>query len=189
MNGAAVPKGRLVIDPSVFLAPGAIVCGDVRIGAHSSVWFHTVMRGDTDRIEIGAHTNVQDLTMVHVDEGCPAIVGDRVTIGHRAIIHGCVIEDDCLIGMGAIVLSGARIGAGSLIGAGALVRERQVIPPGSLVLGAPGRVAGEVQPAHREAIARGAVHYEALAREYLAQEFGQPIPSRDGAALGGGYAR
>jgi carbonic anhydrase/acetyltransferase-like protein (isoleucine patch superfamily) len=189
VHGTTLPKGRLSIDPSVFLAPGAMVLGDVRIGAHSSVWFHTVMRGDTDRIEIGAHTNVQDLTMVHVDEGCPTIVGDRVTIGHRAIIHGCVIEDDCLIGMGAIVLSGARIGAGSLIGAGALVRERQVIPPGSLVLGAPGRVTSEVQPQHREAIARGAAHYAELALDYLAQGFGQPIPARDGAALGGGQER
>ena len=176
MSGATLPRGRLVVAPSVFLAPGAIVCGEVTIGEHSSVWFNCVIRGDTDAIAIGAHTNVQDLTMVHVDEGCPAIVGDRVTIGHRAIIHGCVIEDDCLIGMGAIVLSAARIGAGSLIGASAMVKERQVIPPGSLVLGAPARVAGDVLPAHREAILRGAAHYEALARDYLAQGLGQPIP-------------
>jgi carbonic anhydrase/acetyltransferase-like protein (isoleucine patch superfamily) len=186
MSGATLPRGRLIVDPSVFLAPGAVVCGEVRIGAHSSVWFHTVLRGDSDAIEIGAGTSVQDLTMVHVDEGCPARIGDRVTIGHRAIIHGCVIEDDCLVGMGAIVLSGARIGAGSLIGAGALVRERQVIPPGSLVLGAPARVAGEVQPAHREAIARGASHYAALARDYLAQGLGQTIPPPAGGAWGGG---
>ena len=189
MIGTTLPRGRLIVDPSVFLAPGAVVCGAVQIGAHSSVWFHTVLRGDTDAITIGAHSNVQDLTIVHVDAGCPTIVGDRVTIGHRAIIHGCVIEDDCLIGMGAIVLSGARIGAGSLIGAGALVRERQVIPAGSLVLGAPGRVAGEVQPAHREAIERGAAHYAELARDYLAQGVGQPIPPPDGAAFGGGAAR
>lgn len=179
----------MIVDPSVFLAPGAVVCGDVRIGAYSSVWFNTVLRGDTDAITIGAHTNVQDLSIVHVDAGCPAIVGDRVTIGHRAIIHGCVIEDDCLIGMGAIVLSGARIGAGSLIGAGALVRERQVIPAGSLVLGAPGRVAGAVQPAHRAAIERGAAHYEALARDYLTQGIGQPIPPPGGAAFVAGPAR
>ena len=182
---ATLPLGRLQLDPSVFLAPGAIVCGDVRIGAHSSVWFHAVIRGDSDRIEIGAHTNVQDLTMIHVDEGCPAIVGDRVTIGHRAMIHGCVIEDDCLIGMGAIVLSGARIGAGSLIGAGALVRERQVIPPGSLVIGFPARVAGEVQPAHREAIVRGATHYEELARDYRANGYARPVPP-PGASFAGG---
>jgi len=182
---ATLPRGRLHVHGSVFLAPGAIVCGDVTIGEGSSVWFHTVIRGDTDRIVIGAHTNVQDLTMVHVDEGCPAIVGDRVTIGHRAIVHGCVIEDDCLIGMGAIVLSGARVGAGSLVAAGALVRERQVIPPGSLVLGAPARVAGEVTDAHRAAIQRGWPHYEALSRDYLRQGLGQPVPAPDGAALGG----
>ena len=185
MTGTSLPRGQLVIAPGVFLAPGAIVCGAVRIGAHSSVWFNTVVRGDTDAIEIGEHTNIQDLTVVHVDEDCPAIVGNRVTIGHRAIIHGCVIEDDCLIGMGAIVLSGARIGAGSLIGAGALVREREVIPPGSLVLGVPARVVGEVQDAHREAIARGAAHYEALAADYVAQGLGQPIPAPAGAVLGG----
>ncbi len=189
MSGAELPRGRLIVDPSVFLALGAIVCGDVRIGAHSSVWFNTVIRGDSDRVELGERTNVQDLTMVHVDEGYPAIVGDRVTIGHGAVIHGCVIESDCLIGMGSIVLSGARIGAGSLVGAGALVRERQVIPPRSLVLGAPARVAGEVGPAHRDAIARGATHYEALARDFLSQGFGQPIPPPAGAARGGAAAR
>ena len=91
MSGVGLPLGRLIVDPSVFLARGAIVCGEVRIGAHSSVWFHTVIRGDSDAIEIGEQTNVQDLTMVHVDEGCPAIVGDRVTIGHRAIIATLII--------------------------------------------------------------------------------------------------
>ena len=179
MSGTQLTRGRLVIAPGVFLAPGAIVCGDVTIGTGSSVWFNTVIRGDTDRIEIGEHTNIQDLTMVHIDEGCPAIIGSRVTIGHRVIVH-------CLIGMGAIILSGARIGAGSLVGAGALVREREVIPPGSLVLGVPARVAGEVQPSHREAIAHGAAHYEALAADYVAQGLGQPIPPPTGLVLGGG---
>ena len=169
---------HLDIHPTAFLAPGAVVVGDVSIGARSSVWFHAVLRGDSDRIEIGDHTNVQDHTVVHVDEGQPALVGARVTIGHRAIVHGCVIEDDCLIGMGAIVLSGARIGAGSLVGAGALVREGQQIPNGSLVVGAPARVAGDVRPAHREAIARGAEHYAELAGDYLARGFGRmhPVP-------------
>ena len=170
---------RLEIDPSVFLAPGAIVCGEVKVGARSSVWFHTVVRGDTDRIEIGADTNLQDLTMVHVDHGQPAIIGDRVTVGHRAILHGCVIESDVLIGMGAIVLSGARVGGGSLVAAGALVREGQEIPPGSLAVGAPARVTGPVSDAHQEAIRSGAVHYAAIAREYVARGFGQRIPARD----------
>jgi len=170
---------RLEIDPSVFLASGAIVTGEVKIGARASVWFHTVVRGDTDRIEIGADTNLQDLTMVHVDHGQPAIVGARVTVGHRAILHGCVIEDDVLIGMGAIVLSGARVGTGSLVAAGALVREGQSIPPGSLAVGAPARVIGPVSDAHRAAIRSGAEHYAALSREYLARGFGQRIPARD----------
>jgi len=170
---------RLEIDSTVFLAPGAIVTGEVKIGARASVWFHTVVRGDTDRIEIGPDTNLQDLTMVHVDHGQPAIVGARVTVGHRAILHGCVIEDDVLIGMGAIVLSGARVGTGSLVAAGALVREGQTIPPGSLAVGTPARVLGPVQESHREAIAAGATHYAALASEYLARGFGQRIPLRD----------
>jgi len=182
---ATLPRGLLRLDPTVFLAPGAIVCGDVVIGAGSSIWFHTVIRGDSELIRIGAHTNVQDLTMVHVDEGCPAILGDRVTIGHRAIVHGCTIEDECLIGMGAVVLSGARIGTGSLVAAGSLVRERQVIPPGSLVMGAPARVVGPVKDAHRAAIANGWTHYETLSRDYMRHGIGQPVPGPEGAALGG----
>jgi carbonic anhydrase/acetyltransferase-like protein (isoleucine patch superfamily) len=157
---------RLRIDPSAFIAGGAVVVGEVTIGARASVWFNTVVRGDTAPIEIGDDSNVQDNSTVHVDEGLPAIVGRRVTIGHRAIVHGCVIEDDCLVGMGAVVLSGARVGAGSLIGASSLVREGQVIPPGSLALGAPARVIGPVQEQHREAIAAGARHYAELAEVY-----------------------
>ncbi len=167
---------RIRIAPGVFVAPGAIVVGDVSIADGASVWFNTVVRGDTAPIEIGAQTNLQDLTMVHVDEDEPAVLGARVTVGHRAIIHGCRIEDDVLVGMGAIVLSGARVGRGSLIGAGALVRERQVIPAGSLVLGAPARVVGQVSDAHRAAIARGAAHYTALARSYLERGYGRAVP-------------
>ena len=165
---AELPARPPMVHPEAFIAPGAIVVGDVRIGARASVWFQAVLRGDSDRIEVGERSNIQDLTLVHMDEGFPALIGNRVTIGHSAIIHGCVIEDDCLIGMGAILLSGSRIGAGSLVGAGALVRERQVIPPNSLVIGSPARVAGEVQPVHREAIVRGCEHYELLARSYAA---------------------
>jgi carbonic anhydrase/acetyltransferase-like protein (isoleucine patch superfamily) len=163
---------RLEIDPSAWVAPGAIVVGEVAIGARSSIWFNTVVRGDSERIEIGDDTNVQDNSTVHVDEGMPAIVGHRVTVGHRAIVHGCVIEDDVLVGMGAVILSGARIGAGSLIGASALVKERDVIPPGSLVLGAPAKVVGEVRDAHRAAIAEGAKHYAELARTYVERGIG-----------------
>lgn len=176
-HDAAAWVSRLRIDPTVFLAQGTHVIGDVTIGRGSSLWFNSVVRGDAAVVEIGEDTNIQDLSLVHEDEGEPAILGHRVTVGHRAIIHGCRIEDDCLIGMGAIVLSGARIGRGSLVGAGALVRERQVIPPGSLVLGAPARVVGGVTEAHRAAIERGATHYAALARSYQARGFGRPHPT------------
>jgi carbonic anhydrase/acetyltransferase-like protein (isoleucine patch superfamily) len=173
---AGVWSARLRIHPSVFVAPGAVVVGTVTLGARASVWFNTVVRGDTAPIEVGAGTNVQDNTVVHVDEGQPAVIGARVTIGHRAIVHGCVIEDDCLIGMGSIVLSGARIGHGSLVAAGTLVREGQVIPAGSLVVGAPARVASPVSEAHREAILRGATHYAELAQSYVARGFARPHP-------------
>jgi carbonic anhydrase/acetyltransferase-like protein (isoleucine patch superfamily)/uncharacterized damage-inducible protein DinB len=173
---------RLRIDPTAFVAPGAVILGDVALGARSSLWFNTVVRGDSERIEIGADSNVQDNSTVHVDEGLPAIVGDRVTVGHRAIVHGCVIGDDVLVGMGAVVLSGARIGAGSLIGASALVKEGEIVPPGSLVLGAPAKVVGPVRDAHRAAIAEGARHYAELARTYLARGIGSPVPGTARAA-------
>lgn len=167
---------RLRLDPTAWIAPGAVVTGEVTLGARASVWFQTVIRGDSAPVVVGADTNLQDGTVVHEDDGLPALVGARVTVGHRAIVHGCVIEDDCLIGMGAILLSGARIGAGSLVGAGALVREGQQIPPGSLVVGAPARVLGPVAPAHREAIARGASHYAELAASYRRRGFAAPHP-------------
>ncbi len=193
MSGAAGDwTARLRFDPTVFVAPGAVVVGDVTLGARASVWFNTVVRGDSAPVTIGEDSNLQDLCVVHEDEGLPALIGARVTIGHRAVVHGCVIEDECLIGMGSILLSGARIGTGSLIGAGALVRENQVVPPGSLVLGMPGKVVGEVTPAQREGMRNSAEHYAALARSYLERGFARPHPlthsdagitSRDGRTL------
>ena len=104
-----------MIDPSAFIAPGAIVLGDVHLGVESSVWYNAVLRGDKDRITIGDRTNIQDLTMIHADPGVPSTFGNRVTVGHRVILHGCTIEDDCLIGMGAIILNRVRVGRGSII--------------------------------------------------------------------------
>ncbi len=182
MSGPATSRAagdwpaRLRIDPSVFIAPGAVVVGEVTLGRHASVWFNAVVRGDTAPVSVGEETNLQDLTVVHEDEGQPARIGSRVTVGHRAIVHGCVIEDDCLIGMGAVVLSGARVGRGSLVGAAALVREGHEIPSGSLVVGAPARVVGPVTESHRQAIRNGAAHYAALARSHLARGFAQPHP-------------
>jgi carbonic anhydrase/acetyltransferase-like protein (isoleucine patch superfamily)/uncharacterized damage-inducible protein DinB len=167
---------RLRLHPTAWVAPGAVVVGEVTLGARSSVWFNTVVRGDTAAVEIGDATNIQDNSTVHVDEGLPARIGSRVTVGHRAVVHGCVIEDECLVGMGSIVLSGARIGRGSLVGAGALVREGQVVPPGSLVLGSPARVMGHVSDAHRAAILEGTEHYVALSRSYLSRGFARPHP-------------
>jgi carbonic anhydrase/acetyltransferase-like protein (isoleucine patch superfamily) len=161
----------MVIDPTVFIARGAVVLGDVHIGRDSSVWYGTVIRGDTERITVGDETNLQDLTMVHADPGVPCRVGSRVTVGHRVILHGCTVEDDCLIGMGAIVLNGARVGAGSLVAAGALVVEGTDVPPGSLVVGVPGRVVRAVDDALRARIDQGWRHYVAQARRHRSGAF------------------
>ena len=182
MSGGAIDRvrdwpARLAIDPTAFIAPGAVVVGEVTLGPRSSVWFGAVVRGDGAPISLGADSNLQDGVIAHVDEGLPAVVGARVTVGHRAIVHGCVIEDDCLIGMGAIVLSGSRVGTGSLIGAGALVKEGQIIPPGCVAVGAPARVVGPVGDSHRHAIRNGSEHYVALSRSYLARGFARPLPA------------
>lgn len=132
------------IDPTAWIAPNATVIFDVTIGARSSIWYQTVIRGDADRVVIGADCNVQDLSMVHVDEGVPCRIGDRVSIGHGAIIHGCTLEDDTLIGMGAIILNGAVVQQGAVVGAGALVGEGQVIEAGTLVVGTPARLVRRV---------------------------------------------
>jgi len=134
------------IDNTAFIHPQAVVVGDVTLGAHASVWPTAVLRGDSERIVIGAESNVQDGSVLHADHGLPALVGARVAIGHRAIVHGAVVEDGCLIGMGCVVLNGARVGAGSIIGAGAVVTEGMQIAPGSLVLGVPARVVKPVTP-------------------------------------------
>jgi gamma-carbonic anhydrase len=129
------------VDPTAFVDVSAQVIGDVHLGAESSAWMNVVIRGDVNSIRIGARTNVQDLTLVHVMRDThPTVIGDDVTIGHSAVIHGCTIEDRCLIGMGAILLNGCHIGTGSIVAAGALVPEGMVVPPGSMVMGMPAKV-------------------------------------------------
>lgn len=155
-----------IIDPSAFVAPGAVVLGDVTLGPRASVWYGAVLRGDMDRIVVGEATNLQDGTIVHVDEGVPCIIGSRVGVGHRAVLHGCVVEDGCLVGMGAILLNGVRIGTGSVIGAGAVVPEGAAIPPGSVVLGVPARVVREVDAVLRERIHATVAHYLTLAERH-----------------------
>jgi len=159
------------IDPSAFVARGAVVLGDVRLGRESSVWYNSVIRGDTEQVEVGDGSNIQDLSMLHADPGFPCLVGARVSVGHRAILHGCTVEDECLIGMGAILLNGVRVGRGSVIGAGAVVPEGMQIPPGSVVLGVPGKVVREVDEAMRGRIDRTWRHYVELAGKHKSGEF------------------
>lgn len=138
--------------------------GDVRLGPESSVWYQCVLRGDMESITVGARSNIQDLTMVHVDEGVPCTIGADVGVGHRAILHGCTVEDGCLIGMGSVLLNHVRVGTGSVIGAGAVVPEGMQIPPGSLVLGVPAKVVRPVDAALAARIQDTVAHYIRLAR-------------------------
>ncbi len=140
-SGSGIDVGR-----DAWVAPNATMTGRVRLGERASVWYGCVLRGDLEPITIGDETNVQDLTVVHVDHGHPTIVGERVTIGHRAVIHGCTIGNDAVIGMGAILLSGSRIGDGALVAAGAVVREGFAVPAGRIAAGVPAVVRGEVGP-------------------------------------------
>ena len=133
--------------------------GDVRIAAQSSVWYNAVLRGDTDTITIGPRTNVQDGAVIHVDAGTSCSIGAGVTIGHRAVVHGALVEDDVLIGIGAIVLSGARISRDCIIGAGSLVTGHSVIPPRSMVLGVPGHVVRSLTDDEVQSIRTAAEHY------------------------------
>ena len=157
-----------LIHRSVFVAPGAIITGQVTLGPESSVWFGCVLRGDVNTITIGAQSNIQDGCILHVDGDKPLRLGDRVSLGHGAIVHGCTVEDDVLIGIRATVLSGASIGHGSLIGAGAVVPEGLVVPPHSLVLGLPAKVVRAVSPEQAAMIRRIAQSYVKYSRAYLA---------------------
>ncbi len=157
---------------SVFVAETAVVIGDVEIGPDSSVWFGSVVRGDIHAIRIGARTNIQDQSMIHVTGGThPTSVGDDVTVGHRVTLHGCTIKDRCLVGMGAIVLDGAVVGEDSLVGAGAVVPPGMVIPPGKLALGAPARVKRDLTPAEIASLLTSAAGYVQRAKEFLAEGF------------------
>jgi carbonic anhydrase/acetyltransferase-like protein (isoleucine patch superfamily) len=159
------------IDSSAFIHPLAAIIGEVTIGPRVSVWPTAVIRADSDRISIGADTNVQDGAVLHVDNGFPLVIGERVSIGHRAVLHGATVENDCLIAMGAILLNGVVVGAGSLVGAGAVCREGMRIPPRSVVLGVPGRVAREATSEITARIRQTAVSYLELQAEYKAGKY------------------
>lgn len=143
-----------------FIAPNAAVIGDVELGANTSVWFSAVIRGDNDRIIVGDGSNIQECAVLHVDPGVPLTIGQNVTVGHKAMLHGCTIGDGSLIGMNAVVLNGAKIGKNCLIGANALVTENSVIPDNSLVLGSPGKVVKTLDDAAAEKMQWGATLYQ-----------------------------
>jgi carbonic anhydrase/acetyltransferase-like protein (isoleucine patch superfamily) len=160
---------RNQIGEGCFIAPNATVRGDVRMGRSCTVLFGAVVRGDADRIEIGESTNIQDLVCLHADPGLPCTIGDRVTIGHGAIVHGATVESDCLIGIRATILNGAVIGRGTVIAAGALVTEGKLIPPNSLVMGIPAKVVREASEREAWMIERGWKHYVDIGAKYQQQ--------------------
>ena len=154
------------VHASAYVADSAQVMGAVTLAADSSVWFQTVLRGDTERITVGADSNVQDGSVLHTDVGYPLVIGERVTIGHGVMLHGCTIGDESLIGIGAVVLNGARIGKHCLVGAGSLVTEGKEFPDGSMILGSPAKVVRQLTPEQIEGLRRSAQHYMDNARRY-----------------------
>jgi carbonic anhydrase/acetyltransferase-like protein (isoleucine patch superfamily) len=155
-----------LVDPSAFIAPGAVVLGDVTIGKEASVWYGAVIRGDCEAIRIGEQTNVQDGCILHADPGFPCTLGNRVTVGHAAIVHGATVGDDCLIGMKAVVMNGAKIGRGSIVAVGAIVTEGTVIPPGSVAMGQPAKVKRAAEERDLAYIRRAAEHYVEAGRAF-----------------------
>jgi carbonic anhydrase/acetyltransferase-like protein (isoleucine patch superfamily) len=156
------------IDPDTWVAPDANLIGDVVLEAGASVWFGATIRADHERITIGAGSNVQENTIMHIDQGYPLTIGRNCTIGHKVMLHGCTIGDNSLIGMGAIVLNGAVIGQNCLIGAGALITEGKVIPDGSLVMGSPGKVVKTLDSAAHARLTASAEHYQQNMRRFRA---------------------
>lgn len=159
------------VDPTAFIAPTAVVLGDVTLGPRASVWYTSVLRGDMAPITLGADSNIQDGSVVHVDEGVPCRVGERVGVGHRVILHGCTIEDDSLIGMGSVLLNHVTIGRGSVVAAGAVIPEGMQVPPGSLVMGVPGRIVRSVDADLSERIVETWKHYVEQARAHRAGRY------------------
>lgn len=155
------------IHPTAFVAPGAIVIGDVEIGEDASVWFGSIVRGDVNYIRIGARTNIQDGTVIHVSSRThPTILENEITVGHRVTLHGCHIESGCLIGIGSIIMDGVRVGADSLVGAGSLLTPGTQIPPNSLVIGSPARVKRPLTEEETAFLGRSWQNYVELKKHY-----------------------
>lgn len=154
------------VHPTAFIAAGVHLIGDVRIAADASVWFNSVLRGDINRIEVGERTNIQDGSVLHVTGELPCIIGNDVTVGHRAIVHACRVGDCCLIGMGSVILDNAAIGARSLVAAGAVVRQNFVVPEGMLVAGVPAKIVRPLTEEEKQGILESAQRYVEYARGY-----------------------
>ena len=168
---AGAGEAAINIHPTAFIAPSAVVLGDVTLGPRASVWYTAVLRGDTAPIVVGEASNVQDGTIIHVDAGVPATVGARVGIGHRVVLHGCTIEDECLIGMGSVLLNGVHIGTGSVVAAGAVVPEGLRVPPGSVLVGVPARITRAVDEGLKARIRATWEHYVTEAERHRSGAF------------------
>ncbi|MBW2492088.1 MAG: gamma carbonic anhydrase family protein [Deltaproteobacteria bacterium] len=161
-------KGRKpIIGHNVFIASTAVVIGDVNIKDNSSIWYGSVLRGDLAPITIGESTNIQDNCTIHTDYDKPAVIGNRVTVGHNAVVHGCIVEDNCLIGINSVVLSGARIKTGAVVAAGSLVKQGQVVEPYHLVAGIPAELKKKLPKTTVEKRKQTAEHYIQLAKEHM----------------------
>ncbi|GJF32175.1 gamma carbonic anhydrase family protein [Kitasatospora sp. NE20-6] len=183
--GGRVPA----VDPTAFVAPNAVVVGAVTVGARASIWYGAVLRGDAESISVGADSNIQDNCTLHADPGFPLVVGERISVGHNAVLHGCAVEDDCLVGMNATVLNGARIGAGSLIAAGAVVPQGMEVPPGSLVAGVPARIRRALSAEERAGITLNGEGYLLLADGHrsarpVPRPVSRPAPPAEGVTAG-----
>lgn len=170
------------LGPGVYIASTAVVLGDVTLGAHSSVWYNAVLRGDINRIVVGDYSNIQDNSVLHLADDFPCILGKYVTVGHSAIVHACTVEDECLIGMGATVLDGAIIGAQSIVGANALVTQGMIVPPGSMVLGSPAKVVRPLKQSERDSLRTWAEKYVKNADYCLKHKInvGRPLHTNPG---------
>ena len=153
-------------DGDYWVAPDANVIGKVRLGAGANIWFGATLRGDNEMIDVGAGSNIQENSVLHTDMGSPLVIGAGCTIGHKAMLHGCILGENTLIGMGATILNNAKIGKNCLIGAGALITEGKEIPDGSLVMGAPGKVVRDLSEAQIDALKQSALHYQENARRF-----------------------
>ncbi len=162
-----------LVHPTAYVAPNATLVGEVRVAAGASIWFGCVLRGDNAPIVVGSRTNVQDLAVIHVDEGQPCTLGEGVTVGHRAVLHSATVEDGALVGIGAIVLNGAVVGREAMVGAGALLTTGMIVPPRHLALGVPARVVRELAAEEVERLHSDAAHYVARARAFLAVGIGK----------------